>query len=264
MKFFMLFALLCAAFCSDGAATVEKKIGNRESLDVTSSLSALIGQIIASVQASLHEMTVQTESLIQSALSEIDNTVRNLEAAVSVYIQEVKDQIDKLVNEEILPCLEGVLGEVDNVLTEATAGIRNCQEIATGKLTAIREDVESFKKVNQAAFEGALAFVHECSTLSNFGDKVKCIVDASRNMSSAVAVFRENLSHFISVVEARVGEVVAETKECVNNEVVLAQKAVSDTLVDAEKCLEGKREYKTELKAKIASSEAQSLEQKIS
>lgn len=137
-------------------------------------------------------------------------------------------------------------------MKEVTAKIRNCREIAIENLSDIQRDVETYKKANQAAFEGALSFVQECNALLDVGDKIKCIVDASRNISNAVAVFRENLNHFLTVVDERVTKVVADTKDCINSEVVSAQQAVMEIIVAAEKCLERERELKIDLKARVA------------
>lgn len=237
MKIWIFFLLLLAAVSFDEAAIVEKN--SEGTLDLTSGLTALIGQMLASVQASLQELVLQTESLIQSALTEIDNTISNLEAAFKVYLQEVKDQIEKLVNEELLPCLEEALSKIDGVLEETTAGIQNCREIAVENLSTIRKDVEYYKQANQATFEGVSSFVDACISLHDLGDKIKCLVDASRNVSSSVAAFRENLTHFLTVVDEKVSQVVVDVKECVNAEVVAAQQAVSEIIEAAEKCVGG-------------------------
>lgn len=253
--------LFCAVVGADEASTIPKNRKEQQFFDVTSGLSALIGQMIASVQGSLHELTVQTENLIQTAIAEIDSTISSTVEAFGVYIQEVKDQIEKLINEELLPCLDRLLGEIDDAVKEVDAKIRNCRENAIENLSYIQKDVETYKKENQAAFEGTLAFVNECNALLDVGDKIKCIVDASRNITNAVAVFRENLSHFLTVVDERVTKVVADTKDCINSEVVSAQQAVSEIIVAAEKCLE-EREPKIDLKAHVVEQmAAQRLEQ---
>lgn len=127
-------------------------------------------------------------------------------------------ELDALINNQIKPCLEEVPEKIRNATIETAIAIRTCHEDGQSKLSLIQQDIKNYRDTKQSAINGAFAYIQSCSDESDqpdFGDKIKCAIDASRNISSTVKVLQENISSTTEIISSRIRNSLAETREFV-------------------------------------------------
>lgn len=224
--------LLCSVAVVDSAAT--PSTDNQKFIGIVNGLNVIAGQLIESVKNSLGELSVQTQNWIQNVTEEVESFIANSIYTFDQYIEEMQQQI----NEEIEPCLEDACEKIKNVKAEASGTIDACRSEGYLKLSTIREDIENYRQLNQKTFEGMVTFIQSCHEQPSFGDKIKCAVDASRNISSSVTVFQENVHNTTISVGETIRSSAEETHECIWAAVADAKSRIQIIIEEARQCLQ--------------------------
>lgn len=205
---------------------------------ILTGIAQLVHQIVEGVKNSLDDFAAQTQDWIQNQISVIEDAIVSSADAFNEYIQEVQRQIDSLVNGQLRPCLDGITEKIENVRQETKAARDNCREEGWSMLLSIQEDVDNYRQVNQELFNGTLHYIAACANQPNIGDAIKCAVDASRNISRSVAIFRENLRETTIVISEKFRTAAAETHECISSANAEGKQRIRDILDEARQCLE--------------------------
>lgn len=221
-------------------STADQKVSiEAKSFDgVISTLNAMISQLVASVQYAWENVVSQTQSWIQNEINQIEDAIVNGRNAFLQYVQQVEAELDSLINDQVRPCLADVPDKIKTVRNETELAVEQCRETGRSHLAAIEEDVVKYREVNQAAIEGVFAYIQSCANQPNPGDKIKCAVDAARNISSTVEVVRENIANTSKTVSATIRSVILDTHECIACELRIGREKVQEILEEARNCLE--------------------------
>lgn len=238
MKFVEIF-LIVACFQVITCEPVNRhqvEVENQRIFDIIGEFLAVISQLIATVTKALEDVEMKTEKWIQEEISEIENAIANSIKAFNQYIEQLQAELDALINNQIKPCLEEIPEKIKNATIETAIAIRTCHD--QSKLSLIQQDIKNYRNTKQAAINGALSHIYLCSDQPDFGDKIKCAVDASRNISSTVRVLHENIANTTEIILGQIKSALAESHECVAAALQAGQLKIQKILKEARQCLE--------------------------
>lgn len=243
--FFVLLAIISSSVCETIENRQQTASDNERFLDIISGITAVVNQLIESVTIAFNDSAVEMTNLIQSEVLKIQNTLTNSIIAFNQYIEQSLVELDALIQEQIKPCLQNTQENIENVKENTKIAVEACQENGESKLSSIQLDIKAYEETNQRAVDAMSASIQSCVNETNFGDKIKCAVDASRNISSNVQIIRKNIANTTSLVLTEIREAVVETHECIANAIRDGHADVNQILVEARQCLEEATETST-------------------
>lgn len=239
MKFVEIFFIV-ACFQAITCGPVNKhqvEVENQRSFDIIGGFLAVVNQLIATMTKALEDVEIKTRNWIQKEIGKIENAVANSINDFNQYIEQVKAELNALMN-NLNPCLEEVPEKIRNAKNETAIEIKACHEDGLSKLSQIQQDIKNYRDTKQAAINGAISYIQSCSDQPDFGDKIKCAVDASRNISSTVRVLQENIASTSEIISGRIRNALAENHECVARALQAGQLKIQVILEEARQCLE--------------------------
>lgn len=213
------------------------EVENQRSFDIIDGFLAVVSQLIATVTKALEDVEIKTRNWIQEEIGKIENAVANSINDFNEYIEQVKAELDDLMNNLNL-CFEEVPEKIRNAKNETAIEIKACHEDGLSKLSQIQQDIKNYRDTKQAAINGAISYIQSCSDEPDFGDKIKCAVDASRNISSTVRVLQENIANTTEIISGRIKNALAENHECVTTALQAGQLKIQNILEDTRQCVE--------------------------
>lgn len=234
----LMIATLSLTYCTPTGTQQQFAKENQRFFDILSGIGGVINQLVESVNSSLNNLWGQTQTWIQNEISEVENAIANGITAFNQYIAQAQEEMDALINGQVVPCLNGVIERIQLARDETTNAINICHANGRDKLSTISQDIENYQKTKRESIEGMQAFIQFCVNEPSFGDKIKCAVDASRNISSTIGVLRENIANTTTIINAKINQVAQETHECVANELRQGQEKIQVILEDVRQCLE--------------------------
>lgn len=239
MKVLTILLIFSVAFVHGNPLIRQQSAVDNERINgVVTGVNALVSQLIESVKYSLSNLKAQTESWIQNEGREVVQSMENGVIAFNQYVQQVQAQLEALINDQLKPCLEGIPEEIRAVHEETRSRIQTCQENGWSQLSLIEEDIENYRNINQEAAEGVVEFIQTCGNLTDVGDKIKCAVDAARNITNTIRVIRENIVNTSTIVSAKIRSAVTETHECISVEQQNGHQKIQAIFEEARQCLE--------------------------
>lgn len=237
MKFLIILLVFLgtqsSAFSTLTPSQQQVAIDNQRFFDILSGISSVINQLIESGKRALDNFCNQTQNLIENEASIIENAYTNGINAFNEYVAQVQAEAD-----QIQPCIEDIPEKIQNVREETRAAIKKCLENGRAQLQSIRDDIDNYRKINHEAIAGVQTFIEECVNRPSFGDKIKCAVDASRNISATVEVFRDNIENTKNIVVQKIREASASTHECIAQQIMNGQTKIKEILEEARQCLD--------------------------
>lgn len=216
----------------------EVAIENQRHFEIANGIAAVITQLAESVKSSLDNLWVDSQNWIHNELVVLQTAIVNGTKALESFLQEVEAEVETLVNEKIEPCFEGVREKLNNTRYETRAGIKACRENGREKLSTIREDVKNYREINQAAIEGVQAYLEACANQTEFNSKIRCALDAARNITDTARAIRENYLNTRAIIAAKVHQAAYETHECIVNELREGRDKIELIIEDVRQCLE--------------------------
>lgn len=210
----------------------ELALENQRFIDIIGGLSSLTNQLVESVKQALRDLVNQTANWIQNEIYTIDKAIQDGINAFNQYVENVLT----IVNQQIKPCLAGAKEKVESIKEETKQSISTCHQQGLFKLMSIQDDIENYREINNSAIGNAFVFIQSCLNQPNFGEKIKCAVDASRNVSKTVEVLRENISETSHKIAAKIRGAVAETQKCVATAIRNGHQSIEDILDEVREC----------------------------
>lgn len=236
MKLIFLFCVLFAVGCSSDFVAVEDQrvaLENQRFLDIVGGLSSLVGQLIESVKQALRDLVSQTGVWIHKEIATIQNAIKEGIKGFNDYIKSV----EKLINDTIKPCFEAVPEKVEKIRNATHEGVQNCLQSGLAQLMSIQHDVQDYKEVNQKAVEASYSHIQACFSAPNFGDKVICAVNASRNITATVELLRVNIANLSTTVSEKVKSSATQTHSCVTSKLKEGRQKIEQVISEARECL---------------------------
>lgn len=236
MKILLVFLVFSVAFVHcEPLYRRQSAAENERFVNIFGALTSVVHQLGESVKNALNALKAQTESWIQKAILDLTNSVEN---AINAFVKQAHDELNAIINGQIKPCLGDVPDKVKIAIEETHLAIRVCHKNGWSKLSSIQEDINNYKNTNQKAVEGVIASIHSCVEEPDFGEKIKCAVDAARQISGALVVIRENIASTSTLVSTKIQEAVAEAYMCETMEIQTGQQKTESIFEDARKCIE--------------------------
>lgn len=245
----ILLALVSLSSCKTVDGRQQVTAHNERFSDIASGIIGLVNQLIESVSQAFNSFVVQTTNWIQNELLEIENALASGVIAFNNYIEQVYAELKELIEEQIVPCLEHVPENIEKVREETRIAVEACREDGKMKLSAVRQDMENYRVINQLEVDGMSAYIHSCVDQPNLGDKIKCAVDAARNISASVSVIRENIANTSEIISAKIRSAVQETHECIAAAISDGRAKIHQIFQEAQQCLEAARETSSQATA---------------
>ena len=237
MKFAVVLLIIVGSTFCGAISQKQVAIENERFFYLIGGISSMINQLIESVKAALNGLVVQTQTWIQNEIKTIEDIITNGINSFNQYIKDIKAELEVLVNEQLKPCLQEFRENIKAVEEETKREIKNCRDNGWKNLKTIQEDVENYKMIHHEAVQNLADFIDSCKNQPNFGDKIKCAVDASRLISTTIGVLRENIKTTTQIVSEKIKITVFQTRECIAEQLKNGQFLVQEIFEETRRCL---------------------------
>ncbi|CAO1420836.1 unnamed protein product [Diamesa serratosioi] len=247
MKQLSIFFVILLAGVSVQCASVDpvelrSQIQNQRFFDLIGGIASVIGQLIQQTTQAIENFRIQILENIAAQIASFEIYLIDTGNAFQNYVENVQAQIDALINGKIKPCLSGIPEDIQVVRQETRDNIEKCVEGGKLQLSSVKQEVEKYKVGTQLEIQKSQEIIDKCVQEQNFGDKIKCAVDAARIVSSAIARIRENISDTIETYRTSIGAILSGTMQCVTYEVQVGEAKMGAILENARQCLEATEE----------------------
>lgn len=200
-----------------------------------------IDQIIRSIAASLDNVSESVREMIENEILNIQSAIINGINEFQNMINKVREEINERINEEIRPCFEGVPEKLEEIGNDTRSGVEVCRENERIELEVIQAEINEYRDQNKKLAEGSRQYIQSCFNQSNFGDAIKCGVDAIRNTTATVSAIRENNNIIREIYKNKVRQVQEEARECIRAEILEGRKKASEVFKEVADCIKEKR-----------------------
>ena len=183
MKLLSILIVILVAGISVQCASVnlaahQNQIQNQRFFDLIGGITSVIGQLIQQTQHTIENFRIQILQNITAQIVAFEMYLIDSGNAFQNYVEKVQAQIDALINGKIKPCLSGIPENIQIVREETRNNIQQCVEGGKLQLASIREKVQKYSIGTQQEIQKSQKIIDQCVQEPNFGDKIKCAVDA--------------------------------------------------------------------------------------
>lgn len=238
MKFIIILLIFVGSTFCEIVDPQQVAIEDQRFVEIVSGISAVINQLIDSIKAALNDLADQTKNWIRNELAAYEKATASVIDSFNEYTRKVKAELEALVNEQIKPCLEGLPQKIKAVEEETKQALKVCRRNGWSNLQTIKDDVANYRAIKQEAVTGMTAFIQSCANESSFSEKIKCTVEASRNVSRTAGVLRENIANTTAIVSAKIRTTVSKTHDCCVGVLRNSQREIQEIMEEARQCLE--------------------------
>ncbi|CAO1439885.1 unnamed protein product [Diamesa hyperborea] len=243
MKLLCIFMVILLAGVSVQSASVDSalkqsQIENQRFFDLISGITSVIGQLIEQARQTIENFRIQILQNISDRLGAFEIYLIDSGNAFQNYVLNIQAQIDILINGKIKPCLSSIPEDIGTARQITRNNIQQCVDGGKLQLSHVKEGVESYRVGTQQEIQKSQEIIDRCVKEQNIGEKIKCAVDASSVVSSAIARILDNIANTIETYKTNVGAIFSGTTQCVSSRIQEGQLAVVSILEQARECLE--------------------------
>lgn len=242
---FLLISILLFSSAFVGKAEISTKQSDTNQVKFLNGILAVIDQIIRSIQASLQHLAEQIREWIENEVKNIADAIANAINEFHNFVDKVREEIAKLIDDQIRPCFEGVPEKLEKIGNDTRSGVEICRENGREKFSVIQKEINEYRDTNTKLFEAARDYVASCFNQANIGDAIKCGVDAARNVTDAVNAIRENNKIIHDIYDTKVREIAEETRNCIRQEIAIGREKVNSVFKEVGQCIEDARNSKS-------------------
>lgn len=185
--------------------------------DIIGSIIAVIDQIVKQVQASLDNMQQQAGQTIANIAQQIQNFFEESAEAIQKFYNETQAEIESLIGDKILPCLEGKQQKIQGIKNQTILDIQKCNNESQSQLDQLDQDLEVYTNNTNEQIDGIRKSLRLCIEEPDFGEKIKCAVDASRVISNNVGQILENIGNATQLFISRGTAIGRDHRNCTSN-----------------------------------------------
>lgn len=236
MKVLLLFLVFSAAFVDCGPLSRQQSaVENERAFNILELFNTVISGLVESVKDALIKMRAEMDKLIQKEILLLAQAVKDGIDNFNQHVQQMRDQLDDLINEQIKPCLEDVRHQVNEVAERTKMEVYAC---GRKQLSAIQEYINKFQTINKESVKTVVKLIHACERVNDIGEKIKCAIDASREISNAIEVIRVNIATTSAEIPVKIDKAVAEYHYCISTKIQNGQQEVQEIFDKARQCLD--------------------------
>lgn len=213
------------------------RLENQRFFDIVGAITKLVNSLIQTVQNKLNDLVNQTGAIILQGIENIEKAITDAITDFSDQIKNVQEQLNALVNETVKPCLDGLNGEIIGVQNETLTNIALCYETGRTELDKISEYIANYTAKNNQEFQSVRDKIQECIAEPDFGDKIKCAVDASNTIRDAVINYAQNIDDTAKGIFSTITNSVNGTFVCIQNESDLGEDKLNEIVDHVTTCL---------------------------
>lgn len=173
-----------------------------ETPDVQSKSFDIIGGIVSVVDQLANQARNSLDNLISQAnqtATEISNNFQDFLAQSGQefknFTDNIQNGIETLIGDKILPYLMDIPTEFEKIRNEKSENIEKCMNDSKIRSDSINEEIAVYVNNTSDQIEAMRASVVVCIEEPDFGEKIKCAVDASRVIYSSIGKIFENIAN---------------------------------------------------------------------
>lgn len=159
-------------------ALQQSQIQHQRFFDLISGIASVIGQLIQQARHAIENFRSQILQNISDRIRAFENYLIDSGNAFENYVQNVQAQIDIMINGKIKPCLSTIPGDIETARQVTRNNIVQCVEAGKLQLSSVSDGVEGYKVGTQQEIQKSQEIIDKCVNEQNFGEKIKCAVDA--------------------------------------------------------------------------------------
>lgn len=201
---------------------------------------AVIDQIVRSILTSLDSISKSVRDWIETEIRNFQTAVANAEKEFQNFVNRLQAEIEKAA-EDIRPCFDGAPEKFEEIGNDTRADVEACRASGKSKYEVIQGEINVYRDSNKKLLEGSGKYIESCFNKPNFGDAIKCGVDAVRNVSSTVSAIDENNKAVRTIYQTKVRQVRDETRKCISDEISTARNEINAVIKEISDCIEEKR-----------------------
>lgn len=156
----------------------QTQIQNQRFFDLISGIASVIGQLIQQARHAVENFRSQLLQHISDRQAAFEAYLIESRIAFDNYVQNVQAQIDILINGKIKPCLSSIPEDIMASRQLTRSNVKQCIDGGKLQLSKIKDAVEGYKVGTQQEIQKSQEIIDKCVKEHNFGEKIKCAVDA--------------------------------------------------------------------------------------